>query len=60
MYNALMDEEYNYCAFCGFKTITRGHHVIPKSKGGGNELDNMQPMCSSCNHHKADKMEEVC
>ena len=29
-----MDEEYNYCAFCGFKTITRGHHVIPKSKGG--------------------------
>ena len=24
----------NKCVFCGFTTFTRGHHIIPKSKGG--------------------------
>lgn len=31
-------------------------HIIPKSKGGKNTLDNLQPMCNSCNAHKADKV----
>ncbi len=26
--------ETNTCEFCGMNTITRGHHIIPKSKGG--------------------------
>lgn len=30
-------------------------HILPKSKGGKNDLDNLQPMCSSCNSKKADK-----
>ena len=25
------------------------HHVIPQSKGGGDELDNLVPLCVSCN-----------
>lgn len=31
-------------------------HIIPKSKGGPNELQNYQPMCTKCNNAKADKM----
>ena len=27
-------------------------HIIPKSKGGPDELDNYQPMCARCNHKK--------
>jgi hypothetical protein len=29
-------------------------HIIPKSQGGRNTLDNMQPMCQRCNNIKAD------
>lgn len=31
-------------------------HIIPKSKGGSNELDNLQPMCYACNHKKGNKI----
>lgn len=27
-------------------------HILPKSKGGSNELDNLQPMCCLCNWAK--------
>lgn len=30
-------------------------HIIPKSKGGENTLENLQPMCNTCNAKKADK-----
>jgi hypothetical protein len=31
-------------------------HIIPKSKGGENTLENLQPMCHTCNTVKADKV----
>lgn len=33
-------------------------YVIPKSKGGDNELHNYQTMCSICNWKKGDTYEE--
>ena len=32
-------------------------HIIPKSKGGPDHLDNYQPLCHICNRNKGDKME---
>lgn len=32
-------------------------HIVPRSKGGKDALDNYQPMCIICNSKKADKME---
>jgi 5-methylcytosine-specific restriction endonuclease McrA len=31
-------------------------HIVPKSKGGANTLDNLQIMCEQCNWDKADKV----
>lgn len=31
-------------------------HVHPKSQGGTDQLDNLEPMCSPCNQRKADKI----
>ena len=33
-------------------------HILPKSKGGKDELDNYQTMCVLCNGEKADNSEE--
>ena len=31
-------------------------HIIPKSKGGKNTIENLQPMCHTCNSKKADNI----
>lgn len=39
----------------GREVMMTKDHIIPKSKGGKNELDNYQPMCKKCNSHKGNK-----
>lgn len=45
------------CAYCGkgmtLKDATRDH-VVPKSKGGGNNVKNLLPTCKKCNQMKGD------
>jgi len=42
------------CAYCG-KDATTVDHIIPKSKNGTDDKDNLVPACKSCNSSKYDK-----
>ena len=46
----------NRCAKCGEQKPLTVDHVIPVSKGGANTIDNLQPLCTSCNCHKWTKI----
>jgi 5-methylcytosine-specific restriction endonuclease McrA len=37
------------CRICGFADVVHGHHIIAKSLGGSNQLDNLITLCP--NHH---------
>lgn len=43
----------------GTFTLMTQDHIIPKSKGGKNHLNNLQTMCATCNEIKSDRLEEV-
>jgi 5-methylcytosine-specific restriction endonuclease McrA len=47
------------CAWCGRTPLEDGvklqvDHKIPQAWGGGNELENLQPLCEECNRGKKD------
>jgi len=43
------------CAWCGSADNIQLEHLIPISRGGGNTVDNVCPMCSDCNFSKGAK-----
>lgn len=46
----------NRCACCGKESKLTVDHVIPLIKGGTNSIDNIQPLCQSCNSKKGVKI----
>ena len=48
--------KYDYrCLACGADEVTVDH-IVPLSKGGSNMIDNLQPLCMSCNCSKQDRV----
>jgi 5-methylcytosine-specific restriction endonuclease McrA len=43
------------CACCGIKENITIDHILPISKGGSNSIDNLQPLCLTCNKTKFTK-----
>jgi len=39
----------------GVEILFTKDHIVPKSKGGKNDISNYQTMCSACNLKKSDK-----
>ena len=54
--NKKLVEESNKCAYCGsLHTNLHWEHIIPKSRGGPDTMDNMVQACPKCNLSKSDK-----
>ena len=52
------------CAICGMQEPFTGQtfqrltedHIVPLSKGGSNDISNIQPLCALCNSKKSNKV----
>jgi len=51
-WNEVKQAYNNRCAFCGLETKLTKDHIIPLSKGGTDYIENIQPLCRSCNSRK--------
>jgi 5-methylcytosine-specific restriction endonuclease McrA len=54
------DNSYHFNLYAinneGKEVLMTKDHIMPKSKGGKDHIDNYQPMCIVCNMAKADKL----
>lgn len=49
------DRDSYMCRRCGTLDDLSIDHIIPRSRGGGNEVENLQTLCRSCNSSKGAK-----
>jgi 5-methylcytosine-specific restriction endonuclease McrA len=42
------------CAYCGDRNPTQVDHIIPRSRGGTDDRENLAPACRMCNMEKLD------
>lgn len=54
-FSALCEKYQNRCLKCGEEKKLTADHVVPLVAGGSNGIDNIQPLCKSCNSSKGTK-----
>lgn len=54
--DALWNRDKGMCVYCGSKENIHIDHIIPFSKGGSNDIANLQLLCQKCNLEKSNKI----
>lgn len=54
-FRALMEAHEFTCVYCGELKTLGPDHVLPISRGGSNNIENILPACKSCNCSKGTK-----
>jgi len=54
---AVLERDGYACVVCN-AAATHVDHVVPKSRGGSDDIDNLQAMCAMHNLRKGDRMIE--
>lgn len=44
----IVDDDWDFCYFCGGDQKAEKHHIIPKSKGGDDTRENFLKLCKTC------------
>jgi 5-methylcytosine-specific restriction endonuclease McrA len=55
-WGAMLDRCGYACAICGKVGKVAIDHIVPISKGGDHNIENLQPLCQSCNSRKSNKL----
>lgn len=55
-WDGLLEYYGNKCLRCSTNKRLEADHVIPLSRGGKNSIDNIQPLCRTCNSSKGTKI----
>jgi len=53
--NKIFKRDGNKCKKCGSKNNLTIDHIVPFSKGGTTEINNLQTLCKKCNRKKGAK-----
>lgn len=54
---AVMQRDKGTCQMCGYQDpYIEFDHIIPRSKGGPNTIENIQLLCRGCNRRKSNKL----
>ena len=51
---AIIRRDGDCCRYCGFDGDLTIDHILPKSLGGTNRIENLQLLCLCCNQAKGD------
>ncbi len=54
-WNALLQRLGRRCLRCDAEDDITKDHIVPLSRGGTNDIENLQPLCRSCNSWKNDR-----